>query len=332
MKLVISVLSAASLFAQDPVTLTSDVQLVTVEVQVTEKGTGRVIDLLGPKDFQIRDNATVRLVSHFSFETMPLDIVFLLYGKGISVMSRPEQVDFRRGLAEIVNQIREQDRAAILRGESAARAVLPLTGDKEQLRRALLPKSERLNPMGRGSRLFDAVAASLELFPAPKDRSRRRAILVVTDDADTGSKITSEGLITKLLEADTTVNAVFLVTQPLSYFPAGGAARTPSLPGIPSIDLNAKLSGQVTGRPSMPLEATVSPATIFVNSYLKCCGGFAADTLSAFTLSPQTRRSFTQSRCGSRPKRCSGTRTHWSGPGAATILSPAPRVEIHPGR
>ncbi len=194
---------------QDAPRFSSDVQLVVVDVQVTEKGTGRILDLLGPKDFELYDNDLRQDIRLFQFETAPLDLVFLLYGK--SGVGPVKDINaFRESLTSAVDALRPGDRTAILRTDSASRIDLPLTDDLVKARRAIVMGGDCHCKTGH-DHLYDAVMAAATVFPRRKDSGRRRAIFAITDDVERGSKITLNTLITEVLEADTTVNEAVVV-------------------------------------------------------------------------------------------------------------------------
>lgn len=80
MRLVL-ILIAGLAAAQDNVQFSADSRLVLVDVDVTERGTGAVRELLGPQDFEIEVNGRRQQIREFEFETTPLDVVFLFFGK-----------------------------------------------------------------------------------------------------------------------------------------------------------------------------------------------------------------------------------------------------------
>jgi len=195
--------------AQASPQFSSSVQLVMVDVQATEKGTGRVIDLLGPKDFEVYDNDVRREVKEFHFETTPLDVVFLIYGK--SGVGPVKDINaFRDGLRAGAGTLQTGDRAAILRTETASQADLTLTDNLEQVKHAIIWGGAQHHPTGH-DHLYDAVRAAGSLFPRPHDPGRRRAIVAVTDDVEQGSKVSMNALITDLLESDVTLNEIVAV-------------------------------------------------------------------------------------------------------------------------
>jgi hypothetical protein len=197
-------------FAQEHPQFSAHVQLVMVDVQVTEKGTGRVLELLGPKDFEIYDESRRREIREFHFETTPVDIVFLIYGRAPGWWPGTGN-DLHKGLTAAPEELRAGDRGAVLRSASEGKIDLAMADDKEKVMAALL--RARYPPAGH-DHLYDAVSLAAKLFPRPKDPARRRAIVAITDDIERRSKIKIEPLITELLEADATLNEVILVPGP----------------------------------------------------------------------------------------------------------------------
>jgi VWFA-related protein len=239
--------------AQQAPRFSSDVQLVMVDTQVTEKGTGRVLDLLGPKDFEIYDDGRLRPVKEMHFETNPVDIVFVLYGQGW--MSIREVNDYRKGLNLAVDELRPGDRAAVTADDADSKTDLPMTGDREAVRRALLfvKKNSRIHThLSHPGRLFDALKSAATIFEKARERERRHVIVALTDDLEQHSKTKLEGLITELLESDATLNAVVLVGQSGAVRVGGGIP----IPGVPRV--NTTVGGSNTSGASIrpAIEAT----------------------------------------------------------------------------
>jgi VWFA-related protein len=209
MKLIFPLLLTVGLtYGQEP-RFSADVHLVMVDAQVTEKETGRIVELLGPKDFEIFDKGKAREVREFHFETTPLDVVFLVYGKNGWGSARMIN-DFHKGLYDAVRELKSGDRAAILRTDSESAVDLHLTDDLKKAQHVIIWGSDQRYKTGY-DHLYDAVQTSTTLFSRPKDRSRRNAIVAITDDIERGSRIKIDPLITSVLEADTTLNEVVCV-------------------------------------------------------------------------------------------------------------------------
>jgi VWFA-related protein len=192
--------------AQQAARFTSEVQLVPIDVQATEKDTGRILDLLSPKDFVIYDEGQPREIRLFQFGTTPLDLVFLTYGK--SGWGSPKDLqEFNRGLNGAAAEMITGDRAAVLRTDSPSQVDLFLTADQEAVRHALVLGGKFRT---RHDRLYDAVRVAIGLFPGRKDPGRRRAIVAITDDLELRSKASLDKVVRDLLEGDIALNEVIL--------------------------------------------------------------------------------------------------------------------------
>lgn len=223
---------------QDSPRFSAAVHLVQLDVQVTEKGTGRIVELLGPKDFEIYDDGVLREIREFHFETTPVDFVFLTFGKG--GLGRPKDInEFRRGLFAAAAELRPNDRGAVLRTADEKQVDLQLTDDRERVKWALVGRNSRYEP--GYDRLYDAVSAATTLFPRPRDRTRRRAIIAITDDIEKGSETTLSGLIVELVESDVTLHAAICVLgkQPSREVGGGGGWEIPRI--------SRKIGGERTG-------------------------------------------------------------------------------------
>jgi hypothetical protein len=226
--ILLTVFAAALLAAAQQPKSAPEPQLVSADVQVTETSTGKVIDVLGSGDFELFDNGVPREIRKFRVETAPLDIVFLLYGKEISLSPR-ERDDALSGLLTTARGLRPGDRAAVLRRHSAGRANLSMTSDYAAIRRALAPSRKRASLIGHGDRLFDAIDAAVSLLPRSRQDGRRRVILAVTDDQDRHSKLSLNRLITELLRGDITLTAAIVPLKPKT----GPSLPIPAIPGLP---------------------------------------------------------------------------------------------------
>jgi VWFA-related protein len=278
---------------QESPRFSSNVQLVMVDVQVTEKGTGRVLDLLGPKDFELYDNGNQQNIREFHFETTPLDLVFLKYGH--LGWGTPKEInEFMRGLTEAVDELRSGDRAAVFRTDSESEIDLPISEDREKVRHALVFGDRRYRAGYKGH-LYDATRVATTLFAKPKDPARRRAIIVITDDIERGSKIKVDPLIEVLLEADATLNEI------ITAFPGGSRQiRTAGLPpwkgplGIP--DVTHRIGSQPMGASLRPaVQATggeAVPGDLFRGRFPELIRRIRLRYLLGFYAEPATAREF----------------------------------------
>jgi VWFA-related protein len=283
--LLISALEAVC--AQEPPRFSSDVHLVMVDVQAVEKGTGRIVDLLGPQDFELYDNNHRQEICEFHYETTPLDVVFLIYGRSGAGPAKDINA-FRHGLRAAAAALHSGDRAAILRTDSASKVDLAMTEDLAKAQHTIIWGGEGRYRTGY-DHVYDAVMAASTLFPRPRDPARRRAIVAVTDDVERGSKTTLEALTIGLLEADATLNTAVVVLGV-----RGGRVGVGGVWGIPRVERN--LSGTRTGASlRVAIDATggeAIPGDEFQEKFPELIERIRMRYLLGFYAQPTTTREF----------------------------------------
>lgn len=197
--------------AQQPPAFRTDVRLITVDVLALDGASGRPLEVLGPKDFILLDEDKRRNIAFLDIETTPLDVVFVPYMAG-QLTTPKDSGTFVRGWRDAFAAFRNQDRAGLVRSFHAQDNIA-LTGDHDTVRDAIRQPFARVRPpVGYGGRLYDALVLGTTLFsPAGGDR-RRRAVVAITDDAESGSNARIEDLTRAFLTADCTLNIVLLAT------------------------------------------------------------------------------------------------------------------------
>lgn len=195
-----------SAWGQAVPTFNSDVKLVNVDVQVTERGTGRVVDGLRKEDFEIRDNDEVRPLATFDSAQLPLDLILVTELTG--EIGRNPGADFFKGLASIVDALHHGDRIGVVSFDDKTSEIrTPLTDDGERAETVLLNVLAERGKLkkGQGNALVDALADAAKLFGPRTAQPRRRAVLVLTHNRAKVDTTRRERVITDLLEANATV-------------------------------------------------------------------------------------------------------------------------------
>jgi len=207
-KNVVLFLLASVSFAQQP-KFEANAHLVMVDAQVTEKVSGRIVDLLGPQDFEIYDDGKLLAIKEFHIETVPLDVVFVFTGFD-GLWDAGDMRKFARVATAALSELREGDRAGVIRSAGDKGVTAPLGEDFRLATRALiLPTS-----LNRKNCPIDAARNALEMFPRQDEYTRRRAVVVLTDDRDGCSRTTSEALASDMMNAGVTLNIVTLSAKP----------------------------------------------------------------------------------------------------------------------
>jgi VWFA-related protein len=145
---------------------------------------GRPVASLGRDDFEVIDAGRPRPIVDLRAEvSAPASVALLIDSSGSMDVGRT--LDRARVVAaDILNRLdAARDEAALLTFDSRLLELQPFTADFEPLRMRL----EDLDAFGTTS-LYDAIAQAARLI-APRAR-HRRAIVVLTDGADTSSTLT----------------------------------------------------------------------------------------------------------------------------------------------
>lgn len=169
--------------AQRPQVFTSGVEAVVVNVTV-RNGRGRVVRDLTRADFTVLDSGTEKPIAEFHAGSAPISLAVLLDISGS--MGVGGNMNRAREAVEVATaQLKDaSDEASLFTFDSILRQVVPFTADLDRVRRVSLEGT----PWGKTS-LFDAIASTARAV-AERD-NRHRAVLVITDGADTGSSLTA---------------------------------------------------------------------------------------------------------------------------------------------
>ena len=172
----------ASPAPQPTVTFKSGVEAVTVSATVRD-GRGRVIKDLKRSDFEVLDNGVRRVIQDFHAGEAAVSLAVLLDISGSMAvggnMNRARQaVDLALGYLR-----GGRDEAALFTFDSELQEVRGFTRDLAQITSVSLEGK----PWGMTS-LYDAIGITARR--AAERTNRHRAVLVITDGVDTGSRLT----------------------------------------------------------------------------------------------------------------------------------------------
>ena len=174
---------------------------VRVDVLVTN---GRqLVRGLDARDFELRDNGVVQSVSEVEIEQLPLNLI-LVFDTSTSVAGERMHFLLQAGNA-LLDQLRAQDRAALLSFASRVRLLAPLTPSREQIRGAL----STLEAKGATS-LRDAAFAGLAMR---EDDPGRTLDLIFSDGEDTSSWLKMPAVIESAKRTDAVAYAVALAGE-----------------------------------------------------------------------------------------------------------------------
>src|SRR5208283_2652537 len=215
-----------SMRAQEPAaTIAVDVKVVTLPVTVRDKH-GKIVRDLTKDDFTLQEDGRPQTIKYFSQETnLPLTLGLLVD----TSRSQDNVLDAERSASRsFLDQmlVQPKDKAFLIHFDREVELLQDLTSSHEKLQSALeLLKTssdrERSNDPNDpsnspsrsdshhsgGTQLFDAVfLASNELM---KKQQGRKALIVLTDGVDRGSKTYLDGAIESAQRADTIIYSIY---------------------------------------------------------------------------------------------------------------------------
>ena len=196
-------------------TFKSGVEVVTVTAAVRDDH-GRVVRNLTKADFMVVDSGVPRRIQDFYAGDSPVSIAILLDISGsMGVGGNMDRA--RAAVRTVLAHLQARgDEAALYTFDSKLQEVVPFTTDLDRIRALSLAG----RPWGMTS-LYDAVAATAR--SVAERENRHRAVLVITDGVDTGSRMKAPEVSGIASSIDVPVY-LLTVVNPLDH--PGGASVT----------------------------------------------------------------------------------------------------------
>ena len=221
-------------------TVQVNVKVVTMPVTVRDKH-GAIVSNLTKDDFSLSEDGKPQTIKYFNHDTnLPLNLGLLV---DTSMSQRNVLDDERTASQHFLDQMvtNAKDRAFVEQFDREVDLLEDLTADKGKLRTAIdqlgAPQFQRTSSDdnsgqgqhhygGGGTTLYDAIyLASNEVM---KQQKGRKAIVVLTDGVDRGSKETLNSAIEAAQRADTVVYALYYKGEEnhnSGGFPGGGGGH-----------------------------------------------------------------------------------------------------------
>lgn len=226
--------------AQDDVSFKSSVSLVHVDTEVLAKN-GAVVNGLTLNDFRVFDEGREQRLVSMSSEKEPLDLILLF---DISASMRPQIARVAAAARQAATHLRKGDRVAIMCFNIGIAVSTPFVEDMSQL--ALGVEGVLRLQFGGGTAIRYAINAAAERFGKEAYSGRRRAILVITDNA--GMPANEMAVVRNIWDADTVVSGLIVAST------GKGAIKGPN---GGKLDPLAEKSGGDTVHPADPGPAFV---------------------------------------------------------------------------
>lgn len=187
--------------------------LVSLDVTVYSRKVQAHVSALGQNDFKVFEDDHEEKVTFFSTAPVPFDLVLLIDLSG-STSSKRDLI--RKSTRRFIEATRPTDRVAIVTFSDFTSVITPLTGERPKL----LEGVEKIEGTG-GTRAWDALKFTLDNVMGPRNVTRRRAIVFMTDGADNhllgfgggGSKTSFADLLEAVRRSDALIIPVCLRTE-----------------------------------------------------------------------------------------------------------------------
>jgi VWFA-related protein len=177
--------------------------LVSVPVIVSDRE-GRYVGGLKMSDFTLYKDRKPQTIAAFDSIEEPLNVAILL---DTSKSTRNVLDKIKDAATDFLKTLRPQDRAMIVSFDYEAHVLSALTSDRKALERAIKRAEIGFYP---GTTLRDAIVkVTSESF---REIKGRKAIVLLTDGKDHGSRISEEELLDSAAESDAMIYSIFYGT------------------------------------------------------------------------------------------------------------------------
>lgn len=212
--------------------------LVSVPVTVSDRS-GRYLSGLKAGDFTLYRDGVKQPISFFSAEEEPLNVALLL---DTSRSTQNVLDDIKDHASDFLKQLRPRDRALVIAFDYTVHVLSPLTSDRKQLERAV--KGAEIGEYV-GTTLRDAVFEVIEKHF--KQVTGRKAVVLLTDGKDHGSRTSVEGLLERAEESDTMIYSIFYTTGMMNLRPDGRGFPRRDRRDLPPDNRNGRRRFPLTG-------------------------------------------------------------------------------------
>jgi VWFA-related protein len=185
-------------YSQTTLHTTTTLVVVPTVVQTQEKA---LVFSLTADDFVLTDNGVPQKVTLEEESQRPLSLVVLIQTGGIARGQFPNYKNLEAMLEEILGK--GPNEASIVNFDSRVEGVSPFTTNIAQWREAI----DKPDQGDSGAAIFDSIEYGLGLLKK-EPVSNRRAILLISQEHDNGSKIPLKEIVRDLGETNTAVYSV----------------------------------------------------------------------------------------------------------------------------
>ncbi len=192
-----------------------DSQLVTLNISVIDRGTNRGLVGLGQSDFSLFEDGQEQRIVQFESSNAPFDLVLLI---DLSGSTRDVVKLIRAAAVRFVEAARPADRIGIITFAGQPSVVSTLTADRDLLRQRI----ETIDTARGDTKLYDATNFAMEEVLKEAKKSRRTAIVLMSDGLDgtipgisgqQGSRTPYKEMLRNIQEFDGVLYTLWLNTE-----------------------------------------------------------------------------------------------------------------------
>jgi VWFA-related protein len=211
---------------EPPATFSAGVKVVDVFASVRDKK-GQIVTNLSQSDFALTEDGRPQTLRYFSRENnLPLTLGLLV---DTSMSQQRVLGDERNASYRFLDKVLREDKDAgfLIHFDWQVELLQDLTPSRKKLDKALqlleTPEERRGRRRGGGTLLYDSVLlASDELM---KKQTGRKALIILSDGVDRGSKVTLSRAVESALRSDTLVYSILFADEQQQFnrgFGGGG--------------------------------------------------------------------------------------------------------------
>jgi VWFA-related protein len=192
-----------------------DSQLVTLNISVIDRGTNRGLMGLGQNDFKLFEDGQEQRILQFESSSAPFDLILLI---DLSGSTREVVKLIRAAAVRFIEAARPADRIGIITFAGEPAVVSTLTADRELLRQRI----ETIDTARGDTKLYDATNFAMEQVVKESQKSRRTAIVLMSDGLDgtipgvsgqQGSRTSYKDTLRNIQEFDGVLYTLWLNTE-----------------------------------------------------------------------------------------------------------------------
>ncbi len=207
-----SVVLLSLIFQHSDVTLHQDVVRARIDVRVALKHNAQTLSDLTADDFTILENGHNTTIKGADRESVPLDLILML---DVSDSMNHVAGELTGAASDLLAAFAPADRISVVEFGGSILAQSDFSSDRESIVGAIQRAKNDAGKAEGATAIYDSVFEAVKAFKGAESANRRRAVLVVTDDIDNQSRLTSRELIDTLLERGVVLNAV-VIGSPLT--------------------------------------------------------------------------------------------------------------------